>query len=316
MARNRHTNYRRSVYRRRSIGTVLIVLSVVLVVLVIAFVVIGNILNKQSKERGEGTSDTESSESSHDIKKPSKSVNAYPVLLETNDSTVFSQRLDSLIEAGVREFSVPLNTKDGTLLYRSSIASPIGFPSGNASVSITGAMEKASERGVYVSGVFYLTAFSTEDTLVRSVELSRASAIVSEAIRAGMDDVLLIAPDMTADDTDELSRFVDDVRALADGATVGLTVPSSVFEAENASEVIIRLSEAVDYLALDATESGENDPKLYIEERISNSGMLFYIHMYNMRVLIPSNSDTNVQNEYISALGASSINNWQLIIKQ
>ena len=130
----------------------------------------------------------------------------------TDDDTYFSDRLDSLVEKEVSAASIPLNTPDGALLFRSDIADSIAFPTGTAKVSLSSLTDAAGERGVYLSGVFYVNTFKIEDSLLRSVELSKNAAIIAEVLNAGFNDVVIIAPHITEAHIDEVIRFTENIR--------------------------------------------------------------------------------------------------------
>ena len=167
--KNRHNKYRKSIYRRRSVGIIILVSVICLSVMLTAFLIIGNLLHKQSEKRNDPSlEDTEiSSDNLTNEKAPVRSIKAHSVLLETQDSSVFSSRLEALVRNGIYEASVPLNTADGKLLYKSEIANKIGYSNGDANVTLTKAVSSAKENNIYLSGIYYLNAFKNSDPLVR-----------------------------------------------------------------------------------------------------------------------------------------------------
>ena len=116
--RNRHTQYRRGVYRRQRIRTVIITVAIIIAIVTVAFLIIGNILWDKSQERGKGNgiSDETSDLSEQAPHASVRSVKARPVLLETSDSSTFITRLDAAISAGASAASIPLNNEDGALI--------------------------------------------------------------------------------------------------------------------------------------------------------------------------------------------------------
>ncbi len=310
--RNRHIQYRKSVYRRRRIRTVLITVAVLLVVLLLAFFIIGNLLKKKTDDHKPiGGADTTNPQSEHTVM---ADIRAYPVPIETSDHTTFAERIDALTQKGSYAAAIPLNRADGTLLYRSPTAIRLGKQSESAhSVTIESAMSSVAEQSTYISGIFYLTAFSESDELLRSVELARESAILTEALRSGLRDVLLIAPAMTTEHTDEIIRLTDDLRAMCPDRSIGLALSADFLTAEQASSVVDRLYEKLDYLALNAAEHGDRDPVEHIQDTIYHTDIQYYRLRYHMRVLIPSIEDANVQSTYIAALENNGIFNWIIL---
>lgn len=311
--RNRHVKYRRSVYRRRQIRFGLILSAVIVALLVVLFLIVGNLLRDKTEELPSRDKTSDTAPISQE-RTPLPAIKARAVLLEASDSTTFASRIDSLTEGGASAASVPLNTAGGSLLYRSPVGEQLGYPVfGTPSVRISSAMEQIDGSAVYLSGVFYLTAFAEEDALLRSVELSRSAAILAEALQQGMDDVLLITPALTADQVDELLRFAEDVRALAPNGVLGLSLPQAILTHENSSALIDRLWSNLDYLALNAAEFGSEDPVAYATQIVTNPNMTYNRLRYQMRVLLPTCADDTTTEAVIAAVEENGVNNWQIL---
>ncbi|MBQ8850383.1 MAG: hypothetical protein IJ011_08650 [Clostridia bacterium] len=316
--RNRHNKYRNSVYRRHNIGMIVLISVISLIALIVLFLVIGNLLHAQSERRSNEVSDTDTSavqnNEQDNVKAPVQSITGHCVLLETDDNTFLSDRLDALVEQNILEASIPLNTKDEILLFKSDIADEIGYSVGTANVTLEKAVSTADTRNMYLSGIFYVNAFSNDDALLRSVELSRAAALIAEALAAGFDDVVIIAPHMTEEHTEEVIAFVESIRSLAPNGAVGLAVSDSILELEDAyktSEIITRLYEKIDFLAMEVSTDDSADVLTDINNKINAEQL--YLHMYKMRVLLPYNADKEIQSSIISATETGGITNWQII---
>lgn len=318
IGRNRHNKYRRSVYKRHSLSAIIISSAVTLVVCIIAMLIFGNILHAKYEEEditeGDQASET-SSQPNTDIYSPPGSINAYSTLIETNDSTTFSTRLDSLPEGYKSAVSIPLNKKDGSLLYKSDIGNHIGYASEGFSVPLSSIASTANEKGVYLSGVYYVNDFSTPDALLRQVALSKSSAIISEALLSGINEVIIIAPDASADNISELIRFIDGIKYNSKVGTVGIAIPSTVFKIENEtlrSENILLMSKSADILAIDASNLEQSASSENIAKTLNNIEK-FYIHKYKMRVLLPKASSADEQSTVINTVVSASIDNWQIL---
>ncbi|MBQ9783421.1 MAG: hypothetical protein IJW44_02765 [Clostridia bacterium] len=311
--RNRHMQYRRSVYRRRRIKLILIVLGAVLVIGLALFLIVGNLLHDRSEaDRAEETDRQATTVAPGTERTPIGDIQAYPVAAQTTDSTTLRDRLIRLIEAEGSAASIALNQPGGTLLYQSSVAGSLGVAS-EYTITAEGIGTTARELGIHVSGVYHLTSFASEDALLRSVSLAREAAILAEAAQGGIDDLVLLAPDLSPNQIDELLHLVEDIRRLAPDAVIGLSLPSAVLEADNAAALIDRLYERLDFLALDATHYGEAAPAEHVEATITDSGMLYYLLRYHMRVLLPAVDDTDSQNAMIHAVQKNGLNNWQIL---
>ena len=315
--RNRHNKYRNGVYRRRNVGIIVLISVASVAVILTAFLIIGNLLHKQSENRNKAD-DTDTSElqsnTTETEKTPAQSITAHSVLLETSDSTFFSDRLDALLQNEVYAASVPLNTTDGALLFRSTIADNLGYPVKSSGVTLETAVTAADERGIYLSGIFYVNAFETDNALLRSVELSEAAAIIAEALKSGFDDVVVVAPHMTSEQVDEAIRFIENIEALADNGTVGLTVSDNIFGLENSqstSEIISLLDSKIDFLAMDTTSVDTSEGYAMINDKINEEKL--YLHMYKMRVLLPYDANEKNASEIISAAESNGIKNFQII---
>ena len=313
---NRRRKYRRSAYRRRHMGTVLITVAVSVVAFLIILLIVGNILHKKSiarhtpDESGEtpSVSDTVSTVQ----KRQTLQLNGRLCLLRTSDSTVFGDRIELLLKDGHTQLSVPMNDRaNGSLLYASDIGASVGASSSSGG-DLEGAIQAATDRGMTVSGVYYLGAMSIEDPLVRSVELSRAAAIISEILNKGVAEVSVVTPGMRAEHIDEIAEFVSDIHALTENGAVGITVPEDILTSADASALISKLNNGVDFLCVDLSLCGEAEPSEYIDGKI-NSDYLIYLHMYKMRLLLPYSDNADAQNAIIGAATDNGMNNWQII---
>lgn len=314
--KRRHNKYRKSVYRRKNIGAVLIISAVCLILFVTVFLVLGNFLKSQSDNRNKSdTYDTEETDNKPTNEKNTvKSVLSYPVFIETKERGTFADRLDALTQKKIFDASVPLNTPDGDLLFKSTVAQSIGYPQGEANVKLEKAISSAQSRNVYLSGIFYVNAFKNEDPLIRSVELSQAAALVAEALNAGFDDVVLIVPHMTADHVEEAIRFTENIKALTNNGSVGLCISDRILSIESTQELslaIDRLNSEIDVLAVDLSDTDISVDVNAISDAISP--IQHYILMYKMRVILPNGEADEILTSVISEAQSNGIKNIQIM---
>ena len=313
---NRRRKYRRSAYRKRHIGTVLITVAVSAVAFLLILLIVGNILHKKSISRHSRDTAGDTAPLSDTAptvpKRQSLQLNGRLCLLRTSDSTVFGDRLELLLNDGYTQVSVPLNERaNGALLYVSDIGASVGVSS-SSNGDLDGAIQAANDRGMTVIGVYYLDALSIEDPLIRTFELSRAATIISEILNKGVSEVSVVAPGMTAEHIDEITEFVSDIHALSESGAVGITVSEDILTSAEASSLVSRLKDGVDFLCVDLSLCGEAEPYEYIDGKI-NSEYLIYLHMYKMRLLLPYLDNADAQDTVISAATDNGINNWQIV---
>lgn len=307
--RNRHMQYRRSVYRRSRIKWGLIIGGISLAVLFLLFLIIGNALGKRGKSDGADTAtgtEPSSDVTVQDLASPLPPVHAYACMPENPDAS-----LTALIQKDVTAICLPLNTESGSLLYTSSVAGRLNVVSG--STSLSSFTRTAHDSGLYVSGVWYLTCMKEEDDLLRSVLLSESAAVLAEAIRAGMDDILILAPDLSAGQVEELIRFSDTLLRLEPNAKIGFALPQAVLEAENSAVLTEQLAKSFAYLALDCTAS-EGEPSA---DAVSNqiSAMLYNLLRYKMRVLLPYAATDEAQSALTDAVAQNNIDRCMILPK-
>lgn len=315
-AQNRPLSYRRRTRSVRGWRIAWIITFSVLIAVLITFLVVGNIL--AAKRRGEDAVETPAvtdAESAPPDKSSAPSVSAVPVLLETADSSTFASRLEAVLASGRSAVSIPLSTKEGKLIYRSSLGIELGFEvEGTPTVDAFTALKSVEALNVRTCGVLYLNAFTVEDPLRRSVELSRAAALIGELFSAGMDEVLVIANGLSASHTEALLRFSDDVHHLSERACLGIALSDDMVDSEASPQLLEVLWSSFDFLAFNAMDYGDASPSEYVSSRITDSGMRYNLLRYGMRILLPYASEETVQDEIIAAAQREQLSNWQILL--
>ena len=309
--RNRHMQYRRSVYRRSRIKWGLIIGGISLAVLFLLFLIIGNALGKRGKsDDGNTASGTEptSDITVQDLASVLPPIHAYACMPEDPDAS-----LTALIQKKVTAICLPLNTESGSLLYTSSVAARLNMVSG--STSLSGVTRTAHDSGLYVSGVWYLTCMNEEDDLLRSVLLSESAAVLAEAIRAGADDILLLTPGLSAGRVEELVRFSEALLRLEPEAKIGFALPQAVLDAENSAALTEQLAKNFAYLALDCSTASEHETSA---DTVSGqiSAMLYNLLRYKMRVLLPYAATDEAQSALTDAVAQNNIDRWMILPKR
>ena len=309
--RSRHMQYRRSIYRKKRIKAILLIVAASLVLLFILFMVIGTALHKKTSENKNDRPTPSGTEQSTTSPLPiAQSVGAYALPM-LKDGSSFSERL-SAIDSSAGAVTIDLNSTDGTLKYLSSLSSKLSFlTQATDAQSLSSVMSRIDDRELYASALLYVPSFSEENDLLRDIYLSAWCSIAVEALRAGADDCLLFPRGATVEDVDRLCELALLVRATEEEAIVGCVIPEDVLNAENSEVLIAKMAKAFNFLTLDTTSYKEDvDIAAYVESRISQMQMqLIY---YKMRVLLPYSPVAEDQQKYIDTAKKYNISSWQI----
>ena len=190
---NRHMNYRRSIYRKRRIRTVIIISVIVLIVALVLFLIIGNILKDKVNGSGDDSYSVFSSDTS------TSTPHAEPKEIRSYFSTLsnVSSRARSVYENDGDAIGVLLTDKNGKLLYRSDISVKLGIQSDPPSARISEAINAAERYELYSTAILDANLFAEEDELIRGANIGIWSALVAEAAQNDFDEVLIILSDAT-----------------------------------------------------------------------------------------------------------------------
>ena len=309
--RNRHMQYRKSVYRKRRIRAIVISCLVAVILAFALFMIIGTALHSRSDEPKQPSAQETDVKVNGSTLPSASAVGAYALpLLE--DGSKFSDRLKT-INSEASAVCISLNTPDGTLLYRSELAKELPTLSTHEDASsLSSSLTSIERQGFHASALLYLPAFNDENDLLTDVELATWGAIACEAFREGVGDILIVAPSMTADDIDKMCALADKIHSTVENAIIGLTLTDSILAEENSAAIINTLSKHFNFQAIDTTSyKTDDDPVIFIEGKISSFQLeLIY---YKMRVLLPRAADTEAQGEYIKAVAKYNIQSWQIV---
>ena len=305
--------YKRRNRRNQRIKTIVIISIISVLILFIIFLSVGLSLSEKTKKDYEIEGDDfdyEETEKKSD--REVKNVRAYPLpLLE--DGSTFTSRLASIKEDAT-SVCVSLNKPDGTLLYRSNIASSFTYLSvASDSKNISSYLDDIDGRNLYVTAILYIPTFAeTTDDLKADVELSIWGAVICEAIRAGIGDVLIIADGADEEDVQKLSALAERIHITEENAIVGFAIPEAVFEAEKSVTLIDELSKTFDYLAFNASNvEGDGTFIENVESAIADKQLqLIY---YNMRVILPRCQSTEELDTLAEVVTKLSVPSWQAV---
>ena len=327
--RNYHNQYRKSVYRRSRIKLILIISAIALVTLSVIFLIVGTALNNKTHTSSgdfSNNGDTAIPPRNDNGLTEAKRIKGRPLVLLTQDSSTLSSRMQALPK-GTEAVCVALNQADGTLLYNSSVAKELASLriAENSSRAAT-VFDNIHNRGYYVSAALTMKALSEDDELKREVGLSAYVAIAAEASLGGADDILLFLPDdmpsMSGEELDsfasELCSLAERIRAIAPEAVIGFALDNLFLSGKDSAYLIDKLSESFNFLGIDATGYGKEDPVEFLERTIGggeSADVQYYLLRYNMRVILPSLEDAAARESLIAVVEDYSSNNgnWQFV---
>lgn len=328
--RGYHMQYR-GAYRRKRIKLIIAVSAIALVFLAVLFLMIGTALNNKthtsSGDFSNNSNDTaDQSKGEDNTLAEAKHIKGRPLVLLTQDTSTIASRMQALPK-GTEAVCVALNQADGTLLYNSAVAGKTSFlkVAENASRATT-VFSNIHNRGYYISAALTVTSLAESDALSRELGVSAYVAIAAEAAMGGADDILLIAPSNMREMTEEgLDAFVEElvsiakrIRTLAPEAVVGFALDNTFLSAKDSAALIDRLAEGFNYLGINATGYGKEDPLEFLERTVGSSetaDVQYYLLRYNMRVILPNLEDATARESLISVVEDYSSNNgnWQFL---
>ena len=313
--RNRHLQYRKSVYKKRRLRAVIIISVSAAIIAFALFMIIGTLLHSKTQTQ-DGTdpnsTDTQASdkEASANLEK-APSVNAYALPL-LQDGSLFINRLNT-IDSDASSVCIALNDPYGTLLYRSELAKSFSnIDVENGASSLESSLKDISRKDFYTTAILYIPSFNNTNDLEQEVELSIWGAIACEALREGVGDVLIVASDATPEDIDKLSYVADMIHKNVPESIVGFTLSDQFVLDEDRIAYVDELQKHFNYLAVDMATSDEKQSVEHIEDLKMQSMII----RHKMRILLPYSADKAVQNEYIESINQSSFINWQILPPQ
>ena len=194
---------------------------------------------------------------------------------------------------GITDFSVCLRDSDGYITYHSEVAASVSGSSDHmGSRDPSEAVAAIKIEGGYVCTYFYSAAFDEPDVYKREILKVYEIALINEAARAGVDEILIIGLKPTKENVDEMESFVSDLAVASGKSALGVLVAAEEVKLTDGGEYIVpRLRAVCDFTALDAREI-ETRTELYafIDE------MEYYISSGDMRLVFSDGNSSFAQN--------------------
>ena len=196
------------------------------------------------------------------------------------------------IENGEGHLSFCLRNQLGEISFISSTAAEAGIAQNESSISLADEMTYLHGLGGYACAYIYSTAFDCEDQYLREIYKAYEIALIREAARCGVDDIMIIGLEIDADNIAEVEKYVSDASIAAGKAPLGVLVSREfVLMANGGSYFASRIFEVCDYLALDLRHL-DADKTLRPLDHDGNNGvdaiideLEYYIEAYRMRMV-------------------------------
>ena len=273
--------YRKSIYKKRRLKTVIITSVVLLVVVFLAFLIIGNILNDKVNGDGEVTDTPTDEDTSGERKHSLLDIRSLYATPSTAYSTIRNADSNDCNSVGVA-----LTDSAGNPLYRSSVATALGI-NNNSSASLSDISSAADSFNTHVCGIIYCNIFTSNDKNFRTAKLGYFAALASEAIDRGLDKVLITVHDATEENIPELISMARELQRLGVADDIGFSLPASFYTSENHEYNIDLIWNEVDFLGVDLTSLDGPIQESLQPEEISN--ICFYMLSHKAIALIPEN---------------------------
>ena len=153
---------------------------------------------------------------------------------------------------GITDFSVCLRDEDGYISYNSQINASFGNANYMGSRNLPDEIADIKNSGGYVCSYFYSTAFDETDEYKRSIKKAYEIALINEASKSGVDDILIIGLKPTAENIDEMEAFVSELSVAAGNSALGILASAEdVKLTDQGVYMIPRLRAVCDFTALD-----------------------------------------------------------------
>ena len=202
------------------------------------------------------------------------------------------------LNMGITDFSVCLRDLDGFISYRSSVnvsfEEPVSMGSRNLSVEV----KDTQNGGGHVCAYFYSDAFEESDPYKREIKKAYEIALINEAAKSGVDDILIIGLKPDDENIDELEKFISDLSRAAEKSALGVLVSADdVKLTDKGKYTVPRLRAVCDFVALDLRDmspaaANVKDGQSVSELRAFLNEMEYYIKSGSMRLVFSEDNSS------------------------
>lgn len=283
MRRRRKYSRRNSVsVRRSSIFLYIFLAFLLLAAIVTAAVITGNILQKKADEVNRHR--LSYIEPEYPLYKKEQNVKHVDAQLYN-----FANDIDEFIDDGIHDLSITLRYSDGSLAYYSDIAEKTGLDDMDSGIDLEENIEYIHKKGGYVSGVFYLKSFISDDESLKNIYTAYETELILEAAESGVDEIMLIGIEPDKDNIDSVMSFLSGIRKKAENVKIGVKINyQSLFYHDTGDYIASRIMTCADILAIDAgsVPCKEN----FVDDTLEDFGnvvssLYYYNEAYDLRYI-------------------------------
>lgn len=212
---------------------------------------------------------------------------------------------------GINDFSVCLRDSDGFVTYHTEVDVIFGEGVGMGSRKLSDEVAEIRRDGGYVCAYFYSDALTEKDEYKRNIRKAYEIALINEAAKAGVDEILMIGLEPTAENVGEVEAFVSDISKAAGKTAIGVLVSTDAVKlTDSGNYTVPRVRAVCDFIALDmrimpsdaaTVKNGQDTSELY--DFLGQ--MEYYIKSDNMRLVFSTKNSSLL--EKAVGYGATSV---------
>lgn len=208
----------------------------------------------------------------------------------------YGDYLYGFFQKGYTELSLSLGTAENPTFASDVAKSMVGVTCGDIRLEeYSSLIHKYEGRAC---GYFISSAFDCEDENLRRVKKAYEIALLSEAAKSGIDDIMILGITVTEENSDEVAKYLSDLNSAAGDCSIGIAINAgTLLLTENEVYIAAKLKSACDFVALDlrnldfsgVSESDGGTPTnlaQYLHE------IKYYLSSYSLRLVF---SDANDQ---------------------
>ena len=215
------------------------------------------------------------------------------------------------LNMGITDFSVCLRDSDGFITYHSEVVSSIGATADMGSRNLSNEVADTQRGDGYVCGYFYSSALDESDPYKREMKKAYEIALISEAAKSGINDILVIGLKPDGENIGEMEAFVSQLSRAAGNSALGVLVSAEDVKLTDSGNYLVpRLRAVCDFTALDMMDmptsaasikngQSSSELKIFLDE------MEYYIASGSMRLVFSSDNSALMQSAV--KLGATSV---------
>lgn len=207
----------------------------------------------------------------------------------------YGDYLYGFIQKGYTDLSLSLGRAE-SITFDSSVAqSMVGVTCGDIKLEeYSSLIHKYEGRAC---GYFVSSAFDCEDENLRRLKKAYEIAILSEAAKSGIDDIMILGITVTEENSDEVAGYLSELEAAAGDCSIGIAINTgTLLLTENEIYIAARLKSACDFVALDLrsldfSDAGESDGVAptnlaqYLDE------IKYYLSSYSLRLVFSKSNE-------------------------